>query len=75
MKAREEIKQEMGQTEKYLAELMEERKYLIKNYSDYDKHRGNYLESVQQWNELVPKIHNAQNKLNHLTQLYFGAKE
>ena len=54
---------------------MEERKYLIKNYSDYEKHRGNYLESAQQWNELVPKkIHDAQNKLNHLTQLYFGAK-
>ena len=34
---------------------MEERKYLIKHYSDYEKHRGNYLESTQQWNELVPK--------------------
>lgn len=43
MKTREEIKQEMDQAEKYLAELMEERKYLIKNYSDYSKHRGNYL--------------------------------
>lgn len=32
------------------------------------------MKTMQQWNELVPKIRNAQNKLNHSPQLYFGAK-
>jgi chromosome segregation ATPase len=73
MKSREEIKRAIDQKEQELEDLNGQIKQLMKDYPYGSKQSA--LLPTATVNELLQKIKNCQNKLNHLRQVYFGMEE
>ena len=73
MKSREEIERAIALKEQELEDLNTQMKQYMKDYPYGSKQYS--LLPISEVNELLQKIKNCQNKLNHLRQVYFGMDE